>query len=69
MTATAIWVDPRDGGEYYYTQPSSVVGGEPAYLARDSRLVATLPAGAATPKAIELTLVGREEKPPATAPQ
>jgi len=62
MTATAIWVDPRDGGEYYYTQPSSVVGGEPAYLGRDSRLVATLPPGAATPRAIELTLVGREKR-------
>jgi hypothetical protein len=66
MTATAIWVDPRDGGEYYYTQPSEVAGGEPSLFGRDSRLVATLPPGAATPKGIELMLVGREEKPTAT---
>jgi hypothetical protein len=62
MTATAIWVDPRDGGEYYYTQPSEVAGGEPALFGHDSRLVTTLGAGAATPRAIELTLLGREDK-------
>jgi hypothetical protein len=65
MTATAIWVDPRDGGEYYYTQPSEVAG-EPFSIGRDSRRVATLPPGAATPRGIELTLLGREEKAPAT---
>jgi len=62
LTATAIWIDPRDGSEYYFTQPSSVVGGEPRPIGPQS-VIATIPAGVATPRAIELTLLAREAKP------
>jgi len=61
LTATAIWIDPRDGGEYYFTQPSAVFGVEPVSIGPRS-VVATIPSGAATPRAIEMTLLGREEK-------
>lgn len=57
MTATAIWIDPTDGGEYFYTQPSSVVGADPPSVGPNSVLAAAIGAGAATPRAIELTLL------------
>lgn len=60
LTATAIWIDPADGGEYFYTQTSSVAGVEPPFNGPGPALVATIGAGAATPRAIELTLLGGE---------
>jgi hypothetical protein len=66
LQATAIWIDPRDGREYYFAQPDwpSVrmdlfpLGGERA-------LVGKVPAGVATPKPLELWTVGSGGPTPA----
>ncbi len=62
--ATAIWIDPADGIEYFYTQSS-----EAALVPVTFKgvVAATIPAGVATPKALELTVLGPDEKggPPA----
>jgi hypothetical protein len=74
LTATAIWLDPADGSEYFYTQP------HPAYDPRRSAQVQppyyelaaaglasgdlmTIIPGVAAPHAIELFLLGPGESP------
>ena len=64
LMATAIWLDPADGGEYFYTQSS--VEDAPIALtsspASPGVVAATISAGVATPRALELRVFGPEDK-------
>lgn len=61
LTAAAIWIDPRDAGECHSTLPGPVMP-RPGGIGLRT-LLQSVPAGAAAPRAIELTLFGSEEKP------
>ncbi|MGH9400218.1 MAG: hypothetical protein ACRD00_07600 [Thermoanaerobaculia bacterium] len=65
LTATAIWIDPRDGREYYFAQAPliSVL----LYPLNDVARVGALPAGVATPRPLELWVVGAGVSAPSPA--
>lgn len=58
LMATAIWIDPADGSEYFYTQSSAESSLSP--VTSKGVVAATVPAGVATPRALELTVLGPE---------
>ena len=60
LMATAIWIDPADGGEYFFTQSSAE--GSLVPVTATGVVAATIPAGVATPRALELTVLGPAEK-------
>jgi hypothetical protein len=74
LTATAIWIDPRDGREYYFAQADSPsIRVNPFPLAPEGVSVGKLSSGVATPRPLELWLFGESSKEgagePAPAPR
>jgi hypothetical protein len=64
LMATAIWINPADGGEYFFTQSS--VETAPTPIALGEVVAATLSAGVAAPRPLELKMfkAGETSSPP-----
>ncbi len=56
--ARAVWTDPEDRRQYYFTQGGNAVDFVP--LTRAGVLASTVPPGVATPRALELRVFGEE---------
>jgi hypothetical protein len=56
--ARAVWTDPEDKRQYYFTQGGNSVDFVP--LTKSGVLASTVPPGVATPRALELRVFGEE---------
>jgi hypothetical protein len=55
LTATAIWIDPADGREYYFVQPENPSVSVVLHpLASEGKTIGRLTAGVATPRPMTL---------------
>lgn len=67
LMATAIWTDSTDGIEYFFTQSS--IEASPTPVVAGEVLAATLSAGVAAPRPLELRMFKASEGKPAPAPR
>lgn len=58
--ARAVWTDPKDDREYYFTQSTTTPESEFLPLTRDGRVAATLSPGVANPETVELRVSAEE---------